>query len=82
MHFIFSSPEPKAHKVSLYSSLPIEPASVCLSVNTFKHEFPRHKRTDRNQILSVALSGWGKDCIGFWARSDQNSGFHSNRWLQ
>ena len=33
---IISSPEPKAHNVSLYS-IPIEPASVGLAVHTFKH---------------------------------------------
>ena len=30
-------------------------------------------------ILSKASLGRGKDCIRFWARSDQKPGFHGNR---
>ena len=29
--------------------------------------------------LCVASLGWGKSCIRFWGRLDQNSGFHGNR---
>ena len=29
----------------------------------------------QNQISSGESLGWGIDCIRFWARSDQNSGF-------
>ena len=32
-----------------------------------------------DQILCVAWLGWGKGCIRFWGRLDQNSGFHGNR---
>ena len=32
-----------------------------------------------NQILYEASLGWGKGCIRFWDRLDQNSGFHGNR---
>ena len=32
-----------------------------------------------DQILWVASLGWGKGCIRFWGRLDQNSGFHGNR---
>ena len=32
-----------------------------------------------DQILCVASLGWGKDCIRFWGRFDQNSDFHGNR---
>ena len=32
-----------------------------------------------DQILFVASLGWGKCYIRFWARLDQNSGFHGNR---
>ena len=77
----FSSPEPKAHKVGLYS-IPIEPASVRAlvdpSINTFKHENICNQRVDRNQVLSEASLGRGKGCIRFWARSDWNSDFHGN----
>ena len=31
------------------------------------------------QILCVASLGWGKGCIRFWGRLDQNPGFHGNR---
>ena len=64
----------------------LEPASVRLSVrasvracvHTFKHEYLRDQQADYNQILSEASLGWGKGCIRFWCRSDQNSGFHGN----
>ena len=32
-----------------------------------------------DQILCVASLGWGKGCIRFCGRLDQNSGFHGNR---
>ena len=32
-----------------------------------------------DQILYVASQGWGKGCIRFWGRSDQNPGFCGNR---
>ena len=34
-----------------------------------------------SQILSVASLAWGKDCIRFWGRLDQNYGYHGNRKL-
>ena len=34
-----------------------------------------------DQILCVALLGWGKGCIRFWGRLDPNYGFHGNRKL-
>ena len=47
----------------------LEPAfvcvSVCMSVHTFKHEYLRSQWSDHNQILSVALLGWGKAALGF-----------------
>ena len=78
---IFSSPEPKAHgELIVYQSsrrASVHP-SVRPCVNTFKHEYLRNQRADCNQILSEASLGWGKSCIWFLARSDWNSGFHSN----
>ena len=56
----------------------LEPASVRASVHTFKHEYLRDQQADFNQILSEASLGWGKGCIRFWCRPDQNSGFHGN----
>ena len=32
-----------------------------------------------DQILCLASLGWGKGCIWFWGRLNQNSGFHGNR---
>ena len=46
---------------------------MLLSVNNFKQEYHRDQRTDHNQILSESLFEWGKRCIKFLARSDQNS---------
>ena len=76
---IFSSPEPKAHKVSLQDGTRAgvrELVSAC--VHTFKHEYLRDQQADYNQILSEASLGCGKGGIRFWCRSDQNSGFHGN----
>ena len=63
----FTSPEPKAHKVSLYGTRPAgvclcvcpgEPASVCVCVHpcvkTFRNEYLCNQTTDRNHILSEA----------------------------
>ena len=74
----FSSPEPKAHKVNLLYPLSRR-LSVCASVYTFKHEYLGDQGADSNQILSESILEWGKGCIRFWCRSDQNSGFHGNR---
>ena len=30
-------------------------------------------------ILCLASLGWGKSCIRFWGRLDQNSGYHGNK---
>ena len=57
----------------------VRPSSVV--VHNFKHEYLCNQWADCNQILSEASLGWGKGCIWFWARSDQNSGFHGNRKL-
>ena len=57
----------------------VRPASSI--VYNFKHEYLCNQWVDHNQILSEASLGWGKGCIRFWARSDQNSGFHGNRKL-
>ena len=79
---IFSSPEPKAHKMSLlYTN---GPSSVCrrrpsVVIHTFKLEYLWSELANLNQILCVASLGWGKGCIRFWGRLDQNSGFHGNR---
>ena len=53
--------------------------SVCVSVNTFKLEYLRNLWANRNQILSEASLGRGKECVRFWTRSDQNSGVHGNQ---
>ena len=77
----FSSPEPKAHgELIVYQSSRRPCVRLCVRpcVNTFKHEYLRNQRADCIQILSEASLGWGKGCIRFLARSDWNSGFHSN----
>ena len=72
---IFSSSEPKPHKV-------VRPSSVrrpSVVVHTFKLEYLWSQLVNLDQVLCVASLGWGKGCIRFWIRLDQNSGFHSNR---
>ena len=56
------------------------PSSVVV-VHTFKLEYLWSHLANFDQILYVASLGWGKGCIRFWGRLDQNSGFHSNRKL-
>ena len=75
---IFSSPEPKAQGELIVWDLSRRP-SVRPSVHTFKHEYLSDQPADRDQISSGASLGWVIGCIRFWARSDQNSGFHGNR---
>ena len=56
-------------------------SSSVVVVHNFKHEYLCRQLADGNQILSKASLGWGKGCIRFWTRLDQNSGFHGNRKL-
>ena len=48
-------------------------------VHTFKLEYLWSQLANLDQILCVASLGWGKGCIRFWGRLDQNSSFHGNR---
>ena len=48
-------------------------------VHTFKLEYLWSQLANIDQILYEASLGWGKDCIRFLGRLDQNSGFHGNR---
>ena len=49
--------------------------------HTFELEYLWSQSANLDQILCVASLGWGKGCIRFWGRLDQNSGFHGNRKL-
>ena len=53
--------------------------SSSVVVHTFKLEYLWSQLANLDQILCVASLGWGKGCIRFWGRLDQNSGFHGNR---
>ena len=44
-----------------------------------KLEYLLGQLTNLDQILYKASLGWGKDCIRFWDKLDQISGFHGNR---
>ena len=46
---------------------------------TFELEYLWSQLAYLDQILCVASLGWGKGCVRFWGRLDQNSGFHGNR---
>ena len=48
-------------------------------VHTFKLEYLWSQIKFLDQILFIASLGWGKGCIRFWDRLDQNSGFHGDR---
>ena len=54
---------------------PNRPATVG---NPFEQLYLQDQLANFSQILSVASLGWGKGCIRFWGRSDQNCGFHGN----
>ena len=54
-------------------------ASVRASVHTFRLEYLWDQPADHNQISFGASLGWGIGCIRFWARLNQNSGFHGSR---
>ena len=58
--YLFSSPEPKADKVSLYYSKAL--SSV---VHTFEQLYLQDQLANFSQILSVAPLGWGKGCFRF-----------------
>ena len=42
-------------------------------VHNFKYDYLCNQWADHNEILQEASLGWGKGCIRFWVRSDQNS---------
>ena len=47
--------------------------------HSFELEYLWSQLVNLDQILYVASLGWGKGCIRFWGRLDQNSGFNGNR---
>ena len=65
-------------------SIPMVRHPSIVVFHTFKLEYLWSQLANLDQILCVASLGWGKGCILFWDRFDQNSGFHGNRkphWL-
>ena len=47
--------------------------------HTIELEYLWSQLVNLDQILCVASLEWGKGCIRFWGRLDQNSGFYGNR---
>ena len=72
---------PALKKWGLYWICPvILSLSFCLSVIIqMKLEYLWGQLANLDQILYEASLGWGKSCIRFWDRLDQNSGFHGNK---
>ena len=62
-----------------YSIAMVPRPSVVVVVHTFKPVYLWSQLANLDQILCVASLEWGKGCIRFWGRLDQNSGFHGNR---
>ena len=60
-------------------SIPMVRRPSVVVVHTFKLENLWSQSAHPDQILCVASLRWGKGCIMFWGRLDQNSGFHGNR---
>ena len=48
-------------------------------ISHFWLEYLWSQLANLDQILCVASLEWGKGCIRFWGRLDQNPGFHGNR---
>ena len=51
---------------------------------TFELEYLWSQLANLDEILCATSLGWGKGCLRFWGRLDQNYGFHGNRkphWL-
>ena len=46
---------------------------------TFEFEYLWSQSANLDQVLCVASLGWGKSCVRFWGRLDQNSGVDGNR---
>lgn len=70
----FSSPEPKAQKVSLQYSdgVPsVRPSSS--NVATFEYQFLRGQMANLDQFVCVASLGQAKGCIRFKGRSDKKN---------
>ena len=53
--------------------------SVVIVAHTFELEYLWGQLASLDQILYIVSLGWGKGCIRFLRRLDQNSGFHGNR---
>ena len=53
--------------------------SVIVIAFEMKLEYLWSQLANLDQVLDEASWGWGKGCIRFWDRLDQNSGFHGNR---
>ena len=75
--YIISSPDPNAQRSAYRKG--VEPACARPSVRASVNNFKQDQRADRNQNLPEASLGWGKSCKRFWARPDQNPGFHGSR---
>ena len=60
-------------------SIPVVRSPSVVVVHTFKLEYLWSQLANHDQIVCVALLGWGTGCIRFWGRLDQTSGFYGNR---
>ena len=72
---------PALKMLGLYWICPVVP-SFCHGhsvIIQMKLEYLWGQLANLDQILYKASLGWGKGCIRFWDRLDQNSGFHGNR---
>ena len=56
-----------------YSIPMVRRLSVIVVVHTFKLEYLWSHLANLDQVLYIASLGWGKGCIRFWGRLDQNS---------
>ena len=81
----FSSPESKAHKVSLQDGTRAG-VRACLRASVRLFTLSNMNISETSGPIAIKLNlkhvpGWGKSCIRFWARSDQNSGLNGNGQL-
>ena len=66
-------------KAGLYWICLVLPEFCGSVIIQMKLEYPWGQLANVDQILYEASLGWGKVCIRFWDRLDQNPGFHGNR---
>ena len=76
-HFKLTWAESSQGELIVYQWPVVRPSSSSSTLSNLN--ISKSQSANLVQILCVASPGWGKGCIRFWGRLDQNSGVHGNR---